>query len=248
MTVFRLSDEVCAIFPDARIALIAADGVRPDRPWPEADSGLADLEQRCEAGQWSPAGEDDDRIAQWHEAYRGFGVNPRRVRPSVDALGRRLARSGRLPRISGAVDAYNLISVTYGMPAGAFDLRSVEGDVLIRFGREGDVFSPLGEPETVESPGRAEVVYADDRSVLTRCWNHRDADRTKVTASSREVVFILETLNAERYGQALADAATRLAGFVTAHSSSARCLFLDQSVREARMPQPVSGVALRRAT
>lgn len=147
---------------------------------------------------------------------------------------------GRLPRVSGAVDAYNLVSVTHGLPAGAFDLGSLRGDVQIRLGREGDVFSPLGEPDTVESPGHGEVVYADDRSVLTRCWNHRDADRTKVTASSREVVFMLETLNAERYGQALADATEQLAGLVTAHASSVRSMFLDQSAREAQMPQSAS--------
>jgi DNA/RNA-binding domain of Phe-tRNA-synthetase-like protein len=243
MTVFQLSDEVCAMFPDARIALIAAGGVRPEQPWPAVESGIADMERRCQAGEWLPPGEDDDQIASWHQAYRGFGVNPRRVRPSVDSLCRRLARSGRLPRVLGAVDAYNLVSVTHGFPAGAFDLGSVEGDVLIRFARGGDVFSPLGEPDTVESPGRGEVVYADDRSVLTRYWNHRDADRTKVTASSCEVVFILETLNAERYGPALAEAATQLAGLVTAHAFSVRSMFLDQSVREARMPQPVSGEA-----
>jgi hypothetical protein len=33
----------------------------------------------------------------WHEAYRKFGTNPRRIRPSVDALHRRLASQGRLP-------------------------------------------------------------------------------------------------------------------------------------------------------
>lgn len=240
MTVFRISDDVLAAFPDARITLIAAEGLRLDRPWPATDFGLADLERRCKAGEWSPPGEDDDRITSWHEAYRTFGVNPRRVRPSVDSLCRRLARSGRLPRISGGVDAYNLVSVMHGFPAGAFDLQAVEGDVMIRFGRDGDAFSPLGEPDTMEHPGHGEVVYADERSVLTRCWNYRDADRTKVTAASREVVFILETLNAARYGCALADAATLLTGLVEVHALSVRTMVLDRLAREVQISQQAS--------
>jgi DNA/RNA-binding domain of Phe-tRNA-synthetase-like protein len=65
--------------------------------------------------------EDDPHVEAWRTAYRAFGTNPKRVRPSVDALRRRLARSGRLPRINPAVDCYNLISVISGVPAGAFD-------------------------------------------------------------------------------------------------------------------------------
>ena len=61
-----------------------------------------------------------------------------------------------------------------------------------RFARSGDVFTPLGEPDTVEEPHQGEVVYADAVGVLTRHWNHRDADRTEVTADSRRVLAVLE--------------------------------------------------------
>ncbi|GGY35338.1 hypothetical protein GCM10010384_48040 [Streptomyces djakartensis] len=41
----------------------------------------------------------------WPAAYRAFGTDPRRIRPSVDALGRRMAKKGTLPRINPAVGA-----------------------------------------------------------------------------------------------------------------------------------------------
>ncbi|MFB6840273.1 hypothetical protein [Streptomyces sp. NPDC056361] len=50
---------------------------------------VADLERSLADGSWRPADESDPRIEAWHTAYRSFGTNPRRVRPSVDALGRR---------------------------------------------------------------------------------------------------------------------------------------------------------------
>lgn len=201
MTRLAVAAEVCAAFGDLRIDAIVSAGFAGQKPWPEVDARLAALE----AG--AAAGEDDPHIASWHAAYRAFGTNPRRERPSVDALRRRLVRSGRLPRINPAVDAYNLVSATFGVPAGAFDLRRVEGDVEIRFAGGAEPFTPLGEPGTVEHPRPGEVVYTDAAGVLTRHWNHRDADRTKVTEDSDLIVFLLETVEASVFGPVL-DAAT----------------------------------------
>jgi DNA/RNA-binding domain of Phe-tRNA-synthetase-like protein len=68
------------------------------------------------------------------------------------------------------------------------------------------------------------VVYTDAKSVLTRHWNHRDADRTKVTEASGRIVFLLETTEAAAFGTAVdaaaADLAARLgprSGRVTTH-------------------------------
>jgi len=157
------------------------------------------------------------------------------MRPSVDALCRRLVRTGGLPRIGAAVDCYNLVSVSHGFPAGAFDLSRIAGDVAIRFARDGDEFTPLGEPDAVERPRAGEVVYADAAGVLTRHWNHRDAERTKVTPQSRDVVFLLETVDAETFGAALAAAARELADLVGPHAGQVTEHVLDGERRVARL-------------
>jgi DNA/RNA-binding domain of Phe-tRNA-synthetase-like protein len=204
MTRLAVAAEVGAAFGDLRIDAVVAAGFDGHKPWPEVDARLSALE----AGAADVvAGEDDPHIASWHAAYRAFGTNPRRERPSVDALRRRLARSGRLPRINPAVDAYNLVSATFGVPAGAFDLRQVSGDIEVRFATGSEPFTPLGEPGTTEHPRPGEVVYTDAAGVLTRHWNHRDADRTKVTPDSDLIVFLLETVEAAVFGPVL-DAAT----------------------------------------
>lgn len=51
------------------------------------------------------------------------------------------------------------------------------------------------------------MIYADVADVLTRHWNHRDAERTKVTQDSEDIVFLLETTAAHAFGAAL-EAAT----------------------------------------
>lgn len=215
---FRIATAVADAFPDTLIALVTATGLRGHEPWPATDAALAELERRLADGSWQPAGENDPRIEAWHTAYRSFGTNPRRIRPSVDALGRRLAKRGSLPRISPAVDSYNTVSVRHGLPAGAFDLDHVSGDVDIRYADGTESFTPLGEPDAVETPKPGEIIYADPTGVLTRHWNHRDAHRTRVTEDSTSVVFVLETLHATRDGRLLKTAAGELQDLLAPHA------------------------------
>ncbi|WP_030170453.1 B3/4 domain-containing protein [Streptomyces sp. NRRL S-813] len=218
MPAFRIAPAVADAFPDTLIALVTASGLRGREPWPHTAAALEELEQRLADGSWQPADETDPRIEAWHTGYRSFGTNPRRVRPSVDALGRRLAKKGTLPRINPAVDSYNAVSVRHGLPAGAFDLDHVTGDVDIRHADGTESFTPLGEPGTVENPRPGEIVYADATDVLTRHWNHRDAHRTRVTEDSTRVVFVLETLCAARDGHLLKIAAEELQGLLAPHA------------------------------
>ena len=218
-TTIAVTPQVCEQFPDLLVELVVARGLDNTGPWPDAESALTTAESDAAAGTitWS---EDDPAIASWHAVYRAFGTNPRRTRPSVDALLRRLVRQGRLPRINGAVDAYNATSVRFAVPAGAFDLDELSDHVEIRHAGAGDRFTPLGEPDEVEVPGAGEVVYAQGTQVLTRHWNHRDAHRTRVRESTRSAVFMLERAGADIPPERLADAAAHLAALLTPHADT----------------------------
>ncbi|MEV5886969.1 phenylalanine--tRNA ligase beta subunit-related protein [Streptomyces sp. NPDC052020] len=226
MTAFRISPAVADAFPGTLIALVTATGLRGHEPWPHTTAALERLERQLADGSWRPADEADPRIEAWHTAYRSFGTNPRRIRPSVDALGRRMAKKGSLPRINPAVDSYNAVSVRHGLPAGAFDLDHVTGDVDIRYADGTEEFTPLGEPGTVENPKPGEIVYADTTGVLTRHWNHRDAHRTRVTEDSARVVFALETLDASRDGHLLKTAAEELRDLLAPHTGQTAVHYL----------------------
>lgn len=220
MRLLAVSDDVRSAFPELHIVGVHIEGLDNRGSWPDVDDRLTALEQ-----SETPIGAADPRIASWHAAYRDFGTNPRRQRPSVDALTRRLARTGRLPRISPFVDAYNLVSATHVVPAGAFDLDRVDGDIVVRFARPGDAFTPLGEPDTVEEPHRGEVIYADAGGVLTRHWNHRDADRTKVTTESRRVLAVLEAVESAHHA-AVDAAAADLEALLAPHAKAVSVLGL----------------------
>ncbi|WP_306319565.1 MULTISPECIES: B3/4 domain-containing protein [unclassified Streptomyces] len=219
MPAFHLTPAVAEAFPDTLVAVVTATGLRGHEPWPDTVAAVDGLERELADGSWQPADETDPRIEAWHTAYRSFGTNPRRIRPSVDALGRRMAKKGALPRINPAVDSYNAVSVRHGLPAGAFDLDHVTGDVVeIRYADGTEEFTPLGEPDTVEHPKPGEIVYTDSTGVLTRHWNHRDAHRTCVTEDSTRVAFLMETVRADRDGHLLKTAAEELRALLAPHA------------------------------
>jgi DNA/RNA-binding domain of Phe-tRNA-synthetase-like protein len=68
-------------------------------------------------------GDADDRIRAWREAYQAFKVNPKKFKPSAEALLRRVVKGSPVPWISKAVNAYLLAELSYLLPVGGYDLR-----------------------------------------------------------------------------------------------------------------------------
>ncbi|MBT3283631.1 hypothetical protein HN807_00385 [Candidatus Bathyarchaeota archaeon] len=130
-------------------------------------------------------------ISSWREMYRSFGTKPGDYRPSAEALIRRAIKTGELPTINAAVDIYNLVSVKHIIPMGGFDTDHVQGPIKLRLSEGDEVFTPLGASKQEETyPG--EAVYADDSRILTRRWNYRDCDETKITGDTVNLVMFID--------------------------------------------------------
>ena len=89
--------------------------------------------------------------------------------------------SGRLPRITPRRRRLQPgVGAATGCRPAPSTWRRSTGPIEIRPARAGDAFTPLGEPDSTEEPRPGEVVYAIGSEVLTRHWNYRDSERTKV--------------------------------------------------------------------
>lgn len=126
-------------------------------------------------------------------AYRDFfwkiGVDPTKVRPAGEALIRRVLRGSSIPRINPIVDAYNLSSIETGIALAAFDESLVKGDLTMRFSELGELFTGIGMDEPM-SLGGNEVVLSEDDEKLVAIYPYRDADSTKVTPDTRDVILL----------------------------------------------------------
>jgi len=91
----------------------------------------------------TPSGIEGCRPAR--RLFRSIGVDPTRMRPASEALLRRVLKGGGLPRINPVVDAVNLLSLRFLLPVGLYDADKIEGDVVLRLGREGEGYQRIGK-------------------------------------------------------------------------------------------------------
>ena len=120
------------------------------------------------------------------ELYRRFGLDPTRVRPSSEALLRRLKKGEPMPRINSLVDVANAMSVQLQVPVGLYDLAKVKGDELvIRLGADGEGYMGIGK-EHVNVAGRICVADAEGP-----CGNpSADSARTMITTETERAAWV----------------------------------------------------------
>jgi DNA/RNA-binding domain of Phe-tRNA-synthetase-like protein len=206
--------------PDYAALIVVAENLCPG-PSDEATSALlSDAEEQAravlagrDAGELAP-------VAAWRAAYQAFGAKPKRTRPSVEALLRRVEAG--LPRIDRLTDIYNAISVGHLLPVGGEDLACYRGPARLARAAGDEPFDTVrdGEPVTGH-PEPGEVIWRDDDGVTCRCWNWRQCARTRITHATTSAMFILDGL-AELGPDGLAEAGRDLAGQLAALHPGAR--------------------------
>ena len=125
-------------------------------------------------------------VGRARELYRRFGTDPTRVRPSSEALLRRVRKGEPLPRINSLVDVANALSVQLQVPVGLYDLAKVDGgELAIRLGSDGESYEGIGK-ERVNVAGR--ICVADAKGP---CGNpSADSQRTMITTETEGAAWI----------------------------------------------------------
>jgi len=190
----RVTDEVFARFPDAVLGVAVARGIDNTGDGAPLAGPLRREEERVRAALAGVQIAEHPRIAPWREAYRQFGAKPKDHPSSIENLVRRVLKGWSVPHVNPLVDLYNTLSLRHLLPVGGEDLDQVRGDVLLALAtdREAPV-RLLGEPEA-RPPKPGEVIYKDDLGTLCRRWNWKEAERTKLTAETRNAVLVIEGL------------------------------------------------------
>lgn len=186
--------------------------VRKDAPdvWAETDRVAADYRQRF-AGK--APGEIPD-LQPARELYRRTGEDPTKLRPSSEALLRRVLRGDPLYRINSLVDTCNLCSLEMLLPIGLYDLALISGDVTGRLGVAGESYESLGKG-VYSVEGR--LALFDAQGPFGSPTN--DSKRTAITEATRRcllVVFAPASYPATRLKAHTDHVSSRLTQFVQA--------------------------------
>ncbi|HEX9525953.1 MAG TPA: phenylalanine--tRNA ligase beta subunit-related protein [Streptosporangiaceae bacterium] len=206
--------------PDYTALIIVTDGLQPGPTDQATDALLSDAEVSARAALAGQAASDLAPVAAWRLAYQAFGAKPKRTRPSVEALLRRVEAG--LPRIDRLTDIYNAMSVKHLLPIGGEDLAMYRGPARLARAAGDEPFDTMRDGQAViEHPEPGEVIWRDDDGVTCRCWNWRQCVRTRITHSTTSAVFILDGL-AELGPDGLLTAGQDLAGHLTTLHPGAR--------------------------
>ncbi len=146
-------------------------------------------------------------LAGWRSAFRKFGVDPTQYRCAAEALLRKLTKKGDIPCINAIVDCCNLISIRYGLPVAAIDLRQVTGTVSVHFADGSEHFNPLGEDQP-GPPEAGEVIFSDEKKlVLARRWCWRQSVESAANLDTTQVLITIKSQDPS--GESIIDQAAR---------------------------------------
>ena len=126
-------------------------------------------------------------------AYRDFfwrvGIDPTKNRPAAEALIRRILGGRTIPQINPLVDAYNLASIKTEIALAAFDADRLKGGLIMRFSEKREKFLGIGMEKPMILKG-GEIVVSDSEK-LVAIYPYRDADGTKITEKTRNVLLLV---------------------------------------------------------
>jgi DNA/RNA-binding domain of Phe-tRNA-synthetase-like protein len=131
---------------------------------------------------------DNPIVRAYRDFYWKLNIDPTKTRPSGEALLRRVLHGEDLPRISTVVDAYNLASMKTIIPISGFDEDRLSPPFQLRFANNGETFTGIGMSKPLILTNNM-LVLADERQVLC-IYPYRDADYTKITEKTKNVVII----------------------------------------------------------
>ena len=197
MSKFIVNESFWNIFPEANIGVLLLENIHNSKG---SSENIVKLLEESNKEAKKHLTEDqlskNPVIAIWREAYQKFKTK-KGVRSSIEALLKRVEKGNAVGTINPLVDIYNSISLKYGMPCGAEDIDTFEGNLILGVTEGGDEFYALGDEEN--SPTLVgEVCYRDDKGAVCRCFNWRDGKRTMITENTKKAFVVIEAVNSDR--------------------------------------------------
>jgi DNA/RNA-binding domain of Phe-tRNA-synthetase-like protein len=145
---------------------------------------------------------DIPQIEYYRTCFKKLGIDPKRYRPSSEALLKRVLQGKAVPSIHSAADVNNFFSLRYIIPCGLYDLDQLEGnEITMRLGEQHESYQSLSGRETSAS-GKwitADTVGPFGGPVI-------DSERTKVSYSSKNILHIIympESVQTKNEGERL---------------------------------------------
>lgn len=190
MKSFKIEDQVFAIFPELELAVLSFTGVD------NREEGRGKILKEVCISFYGEI-KDLDGLHPYVEEYKEAMKQIKKKKgslASIEAMAKRIKRGDEIHSINPVVDLYNSVCLASMFTCGGEDLDQIKGDMVLGFATGEEAFVPLGEEEN-SPPREGELIYRDDAGAVVRSWLWREADRTKITNRSQNILLYMELVN-----------------------------------------------------
>lgn len=190
---FRIENDVFGLFPKLQIAVMVFKNIdNTDKGRESFLKGAYDsfYEKIRDTDTLHPYIEDYSQAMKMIKRKKGSLA-------SIEAMAKRIKKGEPMNSVNPVVDLYNSVSLNYLITCGGEDLDQIKGDMVLDFANGDEDFIPLGSSEN-SPPREGELIYRDDMGAVVRSWLWREADRTKITHQSSNILIYMELVNENR--------------------------------------------------
>lgn len=139
-------------------------------------------------------------VKEWRTAFSEIKTKEG-ARSSIEILLEKVAQGKEFKTNNPLVDLCNSVSLAHGVPCNGEDLENIEGDLVLGIAKGGEGFvSPGSEENDPVLPG--EMIYFDEIGAVCRSLNWQEAQRTIVTESTQNAIFVIESTSEEEIKRA----------------------------------------------
>ncbi len=206
-TILKISTDLAERFPGLSVLVVRVNGVKVEKEKAEMQQFKGEIINEVKRTYNLATVKDVPIFRAYRDFFWRAGIDPTKVRPAAEALIRRVLAGKPIPAINTLVDSYNLASIRTGIAMGAFDAEKLSGPLVLRFARAGEKFLGIGMDEPIELAGNELVV--SDAEKLIAIYPYRDADETKATLETRNVLVLI--CGAPRIEEEILEGASRVA-------------------------------------
>lgn len=172
------------------VALAVFWDVRITQPDSETNNFVNETEMFARS-KWTLESISNDVLFQsYRKLWWNYGMDPTKLRPSAEAMIRRVLSDKPLYRINNLVDTLNAVSIKYALSMGYCDFDKIKGNLAVRKADNGEQFKPIGTKSDYMCNG-TELVVADEEKIIDLGFSTSSSDSIKITNNTKNFLLLI---------------------------------------------------------
>ena len=182
----RIDEKLKKTFPGLKIAHLEIDGIEVKRGMESLKKVIRRSREEIITRYSGIELTEDPHIKAYRDFIKKFNIGPSEQKAASEALIKMMLNKGRLPEINNVVDCMNIVSMRTGLTISAWDKDKIKGDVIVRYSKEGERYTPIGDEEMILKSG--EIIETDDEKVLCLI-RYRDCQFAMVDCNTKNLLI-----------------------------------------------------------